>query len=231
MGIRLTDLMQHGAAAGAQLYSEGYKADIMAERDAALARMRGEERAADRDFRTEERLAGQAFSSEEAALDRGVESESIDARSKSEADKTQASREEKQKDREGRVEVAKIRSGGAGGTQYKVVGKRLVDLNTGKELELPESKSDLRSLAASLAKVDVEGAENQDLESPLSAKQLTDRYVKDWTAAKKESPKDDDTSVVVFTHSKHGDITEDDITSTMEKHGLTRQQVLDRLGK
>lgn len=44
----------------------------------------------------------------------------------------------------------------------------------------------------------------------------------------KEKPKG---NVVIKNHSKMGDITEEDIRLTMRKHKMTRQQVLERLGK
>lgn len=60
MGI-LLDALKGGASVGAAGFMEGFKADILAERDAALANARKGERATDRAFRTSERLAGQEF--------------------------------------------------------------------------------------------------------------------------------------------------------------------------
>ncbi len=45
-------------------------------------------------------------------------------------------------------------------------------------------------------------------------------------------PEDDskDSSKVVFSSSKYGDVTEADIQTTMQKHNMTREQVMSRLG-
>lgn len=234
MGLRLNDLIQGAATAGAAGMMEGFKADIMAERDAALAKMRGEERALDRQSRTDERVAGQEFTAGESALSREARaSESaadIEARSTSAKTKADAQLEKDKLDRASRKEVAGIRSGSNTGKKI-IPGQGIYDWDT-KELEpFPEKTGDRKERALKMALVDVESEANEDTETGNkveTVQQMSARYYKEMSPDKEE---DKDTSAVVFTHSVHGDITEDDITETMSAMKLTRQQVLDRLGK
>ena len=47
----------------------------------------------------------------------------------------------------------------------------------------------------------------------------------------KQESEENSESKVVFSSSKYGDVTEADIQTTMQKHNMTREQVMSRLGK
>lgn len=226
--------MQGAAIAGAAGMMEGYKADILAERDAALNKFRGEERVAGQEYRSAERLAGQEFTASENLLGREAKAAEstadIEARSVSAKTKADAQLEKDRLDRASRKEVAGIRSGSNTGKKI-IPGQGIYDWDT-KELEpFPEKTGDRKERALKMALVDVESEANENIDTGNkleTVQQMSARYYKEMTPDKED---DKDTSTVVFTHSTLGDITEDDITSTMKARNMTRQQVLDKLGK
>ena len=97
---------------------------------------------------------------------------------------------------------------------------------TDKDVEI------IRSASTRLREGMSEKAMKAELKKMLSAyDRVINNYQKEANR-KGYNPEDDskDSSKVVFSSSKYGDVTEADIQTTMQKHNMTREQVMSRLG-
>lgn len=182
------------------------KGKILAARDKMLQSFQTSERFASQDFRVSERLSGQKAEAGESKLER-----------------------------ESREKIAETRAGTTG-TRYKVVGGRLFDTVNNKVVDLPENVTKLKELATKIAIAHHKEQKSYDKEKKTLKELTTDAFTMLSDLGDQPDGGDDGGDPgggrsAVFTHSVLGDIFEDDITKTMKLHSLSRQQVLDRMGK
>jgi len=234
MGI-LRDAIGGAAETGKNLLLEQIKAETLAKRDAALAKVRAQETKANQEFRTKEREAGQMFTSKESVKKEAAHT----ARSKA----SDTSRRESAKD------TANIRYNAKKTGLEIIASQGIFNHDTGVMEPFPTSPKEMSRQALKMAetmvangtggfKADGETEKNiqevrADVLADLKIEAAADKKLRE--AKPKAKPKKEKLKgggPVLFKSSvKYGsqDIRESDITRMMTRYNLSREDVVSRL--